>query len=102
MVAAIQAHRRDGAPRGVPTLPITIDRCHDPSLWDRVGQEANADRSEYARDAVAWPPYAAPENGASDFSAVASLDGRPVGRVQRRAETLLEVAVARDARRHGV
>lgn len=83
-------------------MSVSIERCVDLRLWRRVGEEANSDRPEYAADNVVWPVYDEPQNGRADLSVVASVDGRPVGRLQRRGETLLELAVAPQHRRRGV
>jgi ribosomal protein S18 acetylase RimI-like enzyme len=81
---------------------LRVERCQDETLWRQVGRDANRDLPEYADAAVMWPIYDSPHNAGLDLSTVARVDGRPVGRLQRRGETLLEVAVAPAYRRRGV
>ena len=83
-------------------MAITIERCYEQTTWDRVGRQTNADHPEYAPENVFWPVHATPENTGANLSIIASLNGQPVGRLQRRGKCLLEVSVAPDHRRSGV
>lgn len=85
----------------MPNHPV-IEACHDEALWKRIGRTANADHPEYLEENVFWPRFEKPVNADKDVALIAKVDGVAVGRLQRRSEHILEVAVEKNQRRRGI
>ena len=83
-------------------MSLRIETCQDADTWRETGRKANADRPQYAEGNVLWPAAGEPVNSRTAQSLIALADGHPVGRLQRRGEHVLEIAVVPALRRRGI